>query len=173
MSCWVLVPRLPWHCQLASIATLHAVSTPLAMHVSRKELPLFLPACLQPTLCQSNRSCVMLDACSAYLSLQHAMLDSSVARITANSLCNDCFGYRKKLCLHRVVLTRRDHHSQNAKVGYQWRCPYIEIVLTLSVLTKRVYCIGSALTSCLQICGFLANKRAVCDPSAAAWIPKP
>ena len=42
--------------------------------------------------------------------------------------------------LHEIVLTQRDHCSQNAVVGYQCRCPYDDIVLASSVLTKRVYC---------------------------------
>ena len=36
-----------------------------------------------------------------------------------------------------MVLTQRDHRSQNAVIAYQWRRPYIVIVLALSVLTRE------------------------------------
>ena len=40
-----------------------------------------------------------------------------------------------------MVLTQRDHCNQNAGIDYQWRRPYIKIVVITIVLTKRVCCI--------------------------------
>ena len=50
-----------------------------------------------------------------------------------------------KRLVHQIVLTQRDHCSQDAVIGYQWRCPHVKIVLTTSVLTKGVYCTCSVM----------------------------
>ena len=57
------------------------------------------------------------------------------------------------LSLQQILLTQRDHCSQSAVIGYQWLCPYIEVVLTSSVLTKTVYCISDAMFAiCSLVC---------------------
>ena len=70
-----------------------------------------------------------------------------------NSLCNDCLSYQQICPYSKFGLAQRDQCSQITVTGYQWRRPYIEIVLTLIVLTKRVYCtlIQLAPVSCSYI----------------------
>ena len=46
------------------------------------------------------------------------------------------------MSLHPVVCTQKCHCSQNALLGSQLHCPYIENVLISSVLTSRDDCIG-------------------------------
>ena len=47
--------------------------------------------------------------------------------------------------LHRIVLTKTCHCSQNLVIGHQSPCPYIENVLTSTVFTERSYCVVIAL----------------------------
>ena len=64
-------------------------------------------------------------------------MPSGIERMTQKHVCD-------------IRLAQRDHCSQNAVVGHLWRCPYINIALTLSVLTRRVYC-TSVLTLALPV----------------------
>ena len=41
------------------------------------------------------------------------------------------------MSLHQIVLTQKDHCSQNAVLGSQLPCPYSKSVLISSVLTTR------------------------------------
>ena len=55
------------------------------------------------------------------------------------------------MSLHQIVYTQRDHCIQNAVIAYQWRCPYIEVVLTTkvycnSIIGHGVCLLGSAAT---------------------------
>ena len=43
----------------------------------------------------------------------------------------------KTLPLHHMVLTQRHYCSQNSVIGSQLHCPYMENVLTSSVVTNR------------------------------------
>ena len=42
--------------------------------------------------------------------------------------------------MYRVIYTQKGYCSQNAVTSNQECCPYVENVITSSVLTKRSYC---------------------------------
>ena len=71
----------------------------------------------------------------------------------------------RSLSLHQTVLTQRDHCSRNAVIVYQQRRPCIKVILTLSVLTKRVHCMSFLMhLSCCR------PGRQIITKSGWAWI---
>ena len=77
---------------------------------------------------------------------------------TVTSPCSDCFGLPRRLSLHGVVLTQRDHCSQNAVNGSQLHCPYIHSLLTSRVSLQREVTIQTVkiiLALCLHLEGFV------------------
>ena len=67
--------------------------------------------------------------------------------------------YRTFSVLTEKVLTERCHCSQNAAKGARMRCPYINIVLTLSVLTRRSCCNDKA----IKVYAVKHYKKSLCE----------